>query len=339
MSDAQPDPLLELFRSELREQSVILHRSLAHLEANTGDRSLIEEIAQAAHTIRGAARIVQMDALSRIMSGMENFFAAAQAGGRTPNAAEIQRWARFSEMLGELAAIDPAQWAEASLANLALLAADEPAPAPAKPVEQSRTAVMPPVAILVEAPAMDAAPFMPFGDESLLELFREEVRSHAAALNAGLLELEREPANPQRIEPLMRAAHSLKGAARIIGLDAAVHLAHEMEDAFVAAGAGRIRMAPPEIDVLLRGTDLLATLSEEDLAHWAIVRGAEIASLRQTVAAIARGESVSATPASTSPVAAALPQVVQRHRSKRHRPSLSHPAPRPRPNRVKRWFA
>ena len=32
----------------------------------------------------------------------------------------------------------------------------------------------------------------------------------------------------------MRAAHSLKGAARIVGLDAAVRVAHAMEDCFVA---------------------------------------------------------------------------------------------------------
>ena len=37
----------------------------------------------------------------------------------------------------------------------------------------------------------------------------------------------------------MRAAHSLKGAARIVGLDAAVRVAHAMEDCLVAAQKGR----------------------------------------------------------------------------------------------------
>ena len=55
-------------------------------------------------------------------------------------------------------------------------------------------------------------------DVSLLDLFREEVRSHTATLSQGLLELEEEAGNPRRIEPLMRAAHSLKGAARIADL-------------------------------------------------------------------------------------------------------------------------
>ncbi|WP_255211246.1 Hpt domain-containing protein, partial [Methylogaea oryzae] len=62
-------------------------------------------------------------------------------------------------------------------------------------------------------------------DAFLLELFREEVASHSAALTEGLLSLERQGCTPQAIEPLMRAAHSIKGAARVLDLNAAVQIA------------------------------------------------------------------------------------------------------------------
>ena len=55
---------------------------------------------------------------------------------------------------------------------------------------------------------------------SLMELFRMEAESHTATLSAGLVSLEGTSAAPEVIDPLMRAAHSLKGAARIVGLDA-----------------------------------------------------------------------------------------------------------------------
>jgi two-component system sensor histidine kinase and response regulator WspE len=317
MSDAPTDPLIELFQSEVREQLALLTRALQQLDANPGDRSLLEEIVQAVHTIRGATRIVQMEALSQIMSAVASSLARVQSAERNPTANEIERWTRFNDALGKLAAIDPSQWSETQVAELATLADAELGPVAEKASAPSQS-VAPLSAVAPEAPAAApeapaAAPFVPFGDSSLLEMFREEVRSHAASLNAGLLELEREPANPQRIEPLMRAAHSLKGAARIIGLDPAVRLAHEMEDAFVAAGAGRIRMSPLEIDVLLRGTDLLGTLSEEDLARWPIVRGAEVETLRQAVAAIVRGETpnqpaVAPTPAVVSVAPTASPE-------------------------------
>ena len=52
----------------------------------------------------------------------------------------------------------------------------------------------------------------------------------------------------------MRAAHSLKGAARIVGLDVGVRVAHAMEDCFVAAQEGRLTLRQAQIDLLLGAT-------------------------------------------------------------------------------------
>ena len=59
----------------------------------------------------------------------------------------------------------------------------------------------------------------------------------------------------------MRAAHSIKGAARVVGVDPAVRVAHVMEDCFVAAQKGAIELSPGDVDVLLRGVDLLGKIS------------------------------------------------------------------------------
>jgi two-component system, chemotaxis family, sensor histidine kinase and response regulator WspE len=143
------------------------------------------------------------------------------------------------------------------------------------------------------------------GEFSLIDLFQEEVRAHTAVISQGLLELEVDAANPQRIEPLMRGAHSIKGAARIIGIDLAVQLAHVMEDVFVAAQEGRIRIAPIDIDELLRGTDLLAELAgvaDPSASAWTTNHTAEIADLRQRLTAVAQGQPMRV--ASAAPTAA-----------------------------------
>ena len=94
---------------------------------------------------------------------------------------------------------------------------------------------------------------------SLMDLFRSEAEGQTALLSAGLLALEGAATPSARpLEPLMRAAHSLKGAARIVGLDAAVRVAHAMEDCFVAAQQGELALGPAHVDVLLRAVDLLA---------------------------------------------------------------------------------
>ena len=51
---------------------------------------------------------------------------------------------------------------------------------------------------------------------SMLDLFRTEVENQVTILNDGLLSLEKDPAAIKVLETLMRAAHSLKGAARIV---------------------------------------------------------------------------------------------------------------------------
>ncbi|HEY9860666.1 MAG TPA: Hpt domain-containing protein, partial [Candidatus Obscuribacterales bacterium] len=110
-----------------------------------------------------------------------------------------------------------------------------------------------------------------FSHFSMLELFRMEVEAQATVLNHGLLELETNPGMPETLESLMRAAHSIKGAARIIDLEVGVKLAHVMEDCFTSAQMGAVTLAATQIDVLLQGVDLLLRLScvpEAQLQSW-----------------------------------------------------------------------
>lgn len=98
-------------------------------------------------------------------------------------------------------------------------------------------------------------------DASLLELFSLEAEAQTQVLSAGLLALERDPTQADQLESCMRAAHSLKGAARIVGIDAGVSVAHVMEDCLVSAQEGRLFLRPEHIDALLQGTDLLMRIA------------------------------------------------------------------------------
>lgn len=98
-------------------------------------------------------------------------------------------------------------------------------------------------------------------DASLLELFSLEADAQTQVLSAGLLALERNPTQADQLEACMRAAHSLKGAARIVGVDAGVSVAHVMEDCLVSAQERRLHLQPEHIDALLQGTDLLMRIA------------------------------------------------------------------------------
>ncbi|AMO99888.1 response regulator [Collimonas arenae] len=106
-------------------------------------------------------------------------------------------------------------------------------------------------------------------DASMLDLFRLEVDTQAQVMSSGLLAIER-TASPEQLEACMRAAHSIKGAARIVGIQAGVDVTHVMEDCFVSAQQGKIQLGPRRIDQLLRGVDLLLRIaaSADDQGFW-----------------------------------------------------------------------
>lgn len=97
-------------------------------------------------------------------------------------------------------------------------------------------------------------------DPIMLEMFNTEAEERLAALNEEILRLEEDPTDAARLEALMRAAHSLKGAARIIGLQPVVSLAHALEDFFVAAQKGERKIEQTQTDILLAAVDGLSRL-------------------------------------------------------------------------------
>ncbi|MGQ4647053.1 response regulator [Lyngbya aestuarii] len=131
---------------------------------------------------------------------------------------------------------------------------------------------------------------------SMRDLFRMEVETQAAVLNEKLLALEAklnqtEGAAPESslvLEYLMRAAHSIKGAARIVQVEPAVKVAHAMEDWFVAAQQEEITLSANQIDLLLQGVDLLLRLAqfpETDSEKWLSQHNTEVENLVGAISA------------------------------------------------------
>ena len=145
-------------------------------------------------------------------------------------------------------------------------------------------------------------------DLPMLDLFRLEAETQVQVLIDNLLVLERTPMAADALEACMRAAHSLKGAARIVGLNAGVGVAHAMEDCLVAAQRGQITVGQKRIDLLLSGADLLTRIAktpEADIGQWTGENPAEVNKFLHSLAmAIEDGNGSAAY--NDSPVASAL---------------------------------
>jgi two-component system sensor histidine kinase and response regulator WspE len=115
---------------------------------------------------------------------------------------------------------------------------------------------------------------------SLWELFSLEVENQTAVLNENLLILEdflkqkngRDLAEiASQLENLMRAAHSIKGAAKIVRVEKAVRIAHMMEDCFVGAMNKTITLTNEQIDSLFNSIDILQQIGqkkESEVTNW-----------------------------------------------------------------------
>jgi len=117
-------------------------------------------------------------------------------------------------------------------------------------------------AVLQSAPA-PASAVDDTADPRLLALFATEVAEKCAVMDRVLLQLEQQPERLELIAPLMRAAHSIKGAARAVRNDAAVSLAHALEDRLSGAQGNPPPIDLALVDLALRTVDQLRALGHD----------------------------------------------------------------------------
>src|SRR5690606_27527675 len=90
--------------------------------------------------------------------------------------------------------------------------------------------------------------------------FFEEAAEHLTALEQGLLRLEGAPQDPELLNSIFRAAHSIKGASATFGLEEVARFTHGMEGLLDQLREGGMQPTPHVVESLLRGADVLAEL-------------------------------------------------------------------------------
>ena len=96
--------------------------------------------------------------------------------------------------------------------------------------------------------------------QRLMITFLGELDEHVRALNQELLALEKAPGEPERSERfkvVFRAAHSLKGAARSVGVDVIEDACHHLESILSAARDGLVPLDPEVFALLFATADAL----------------------------------------------------------------------------------
>ncbi|SMF33223.1 Hpt domain-containing protein [Desulfovibrio gilichinskyi] len=259
--------MLDLFRMEAESNSQSLSSGLLDLEKDQSPEK-VEPLMRAAHSLKGAARIIGLNGVVALSHAMEDVLEACRKGERVLVSVDIDRLLAATDFFSEMAKTDADKleaWLSDNSSSMQSAALEFAKPVLSEVIVAEIPDVVFAEPLLVESQAeqvVSVAPKadIPLADLSMLDLFRMEAESHSQSLTAGLLELEKNQ-SADKVEPLMRAAHSMKGAARIVGLTDAVDLAHAMEDLLVSCQKGEIKLTADQIDLLLAATDIYGEAS------------------------------------------------------------------------------
>jgi two-component system chemotaxis sensor kinase CheA len=94
-------------------------------------------------------------------------------------------------------------------------------------------------------------------DLELVQAFVEEATELMESFEQGLLELEKSPDDPEVLNRIFRAAHTIKGNSGMLGFTDIAHFTHTLEEVLDRMRKGRLRVTRDGMTLLLRALDLL----------------------------------------------------------------------------------
>ncbi|WP_293325868.1 MULTISPECIES: hybrid sensor histidine kinase/response regulator [unclassified Microcoleus] len=361
--------MMDLFRMEADTQVAVLNENILVLENNPNSPAELESLMRAAHSLKGAARIVGLDAAVRIAHVMEDCFVAAQAGSIALDSPDkIDVMLRAIDLLAQISQIPeteienwlPVNRSQIETLETAILAIinneqlDLGSPDEAETIEQEtivETEILPewepqlpvdftaeitdhvqfnsdiPHEILPDLPQVESPETRLLKtDLSMLALFAGEVEAQSILLNQTLLSLKNDPNEYLDLDSLVKSAHLIKGAGRIVQFHEVVKLAKAIEDTFVALQKHKSSLNPSQIDTLLAGVNFLVNMQEIPVLKieaWLAEKEAEIDNIvadiskilellttkqSATTAAVVSQKSAEATSPQTTPTPQPKPQ-------------------------------
>ncbi len=95
-----------------------------------------------------------------------------------------------------------------------------------------------------------------------IEVFLQEAEEHLLLLDEDIVRLERDPTNPDLLQEIFRAAHTLKGSSAMLGYRMMTELTHSMESLLDKLRKGALEVDTEVIVALLLSLDLLTALKD-----------------------------------------------------------------------------
>lgn len=143
------------------------------------------------------------------------------------------------------------------------------------------------------------------------EIFFQECEEQLAELESGLLKLNDGDRDPETVNAVFRAVHSIKGGAGAFGLDDLVSFAHVFETTLDCVRSNKLEPTQDVLKVMLKSADVLADLTNAARDGGSVDEARSRALIRE-LDALANGEAAAAeapAPKAATAVIVAAPAV------------------------------
>lgn len=253
MSDGQElehfDEIVSEFVAETRELLEQLDEDLVQLEVEKENPELIQEIFRILHTVKGSSGFLNFDRMRLLAHRLEDLLGQLRDGKRGVNEEVMDVLLAGSDRLKEL------------LEKIKEEKTDE-----GIDVEDLVTSVqnmleMPEEAAPSEVAVEDTGPVEV--DPELFGDFLVETQELLEGLEEHLVELEAKPDDPELLNEIFRAFHTIKGTSGFLGFSRTSELAHRAEEVLDRLRKGQMSVNQDVMDALLAVLDIMKELLED----------------------------------------------------------------------------
>jgi chemosensory pili system protein ChpA (sensor histidine kinase/response regulator) len=262
------EEIMQIFIEDARDVLKNIVREFAVWRANPDNRNALTELRRGYHTIKGSGRMVGASEIAEFGWAIENMLNRYRDGKIPLSDAMLDLLESAQAAIPQL--VDQLEGGPAPTIDYAALREKAHALAQGA-TEAAATTAAPAVAAPAAAPARSpepALPGLPRLDGVLLEIFTNEARGHVGTLRAEIAACRE--AGEVRLVPdtLGRAAHTLLGNARSLGINMMAAACLEAERLLNALRAQQEPLHSSHIDLLTRLADtvedMIAALNGEN---------------------------------------------------------------------------
>jgi len=279
--DNMSPELVEIFSEEAEEHMRTIYDGLDKIRNDSDDTNALGDVRRAAHTLKGAAGAVGVEAVTRLSHRMEDLLDYLAENKISPSEPQVLLMLATADQLEDITTggikVDTTAASlveiyqnyhdEMQLLSGGTTEANDEEVEVVDAVNADKDVVID-LAIVAEDAAEEvtvATPVAAVSEKEVAEQIRAGSNIDPDLIYDGLDRLRVDSNDTNALGDIRRASHTLKGAAGAVGFESVTRLSHRMEDLLDHLADNKMTATEPQIELLLTTADQLQDLTTTDV--------------------------------------------------------------------------